>query len=582
MLNICDFKLKEVCNNKVILELEEKNIFAHIFILEQNIFRVFIIKDNHPILANSWSITKDDIPFEGADKFDTSSFSCPNFKVDMDNNIFSIETNKLKAEIKLQGLHFTWYKKDIKNWVKISEDLHTQAYNHDFWSDRNLYHAIKKDPNWKFFGLGEKSGEINRDKKRYEMKSIDPMGYDSESSDPLYKHIPFFITHNPTNQSSFGVFYDNLSDSIFNFGKEIDNYHGPYISYEAKAGDLDYYFMLGDKISDVTETFSLMTGRTILPPYWSLYYSGSTMTYTDLPDAQNQMDNFINDCQEHNIQCGSFQLSSGYTSIGDKRYVFNWNNTKFPDIKGFTKKYQDNGIKLCANIKPCLLQDHPKLNEIAEFKGFLYNKQYQKHELVQFWDELGYYLDFTNPKTITWWQDNVTEQLLEKGIESTWNDNNEYEVYNGDAVCNGFGKETQIKHIKPVQSLLMTKASFEAQKKFDPNKRSYLITRSGCAGLQRYAQTWTGDNYTEWKTLKYNLEMAKGLSLSGIYNFGHDIGGFSGPAPEPELLLRWIQHGIFYPRFTIHSWNNDQSVNTPWMYPEILPQIKKLSIYVMN
>lgn len=69
--------------------------------------------------------------------------------------------------------------------------------------------------------------------------------------------------------------------------------------------------------------------------------------------------------------------------------------------------------------------------------------------------------------------------------------------------------------------------------------------------------------------------MSKGLSLSGIYNFGHDIGGFSGPAPEPELLIRWIQHGIFYPRFTIHSWNDDKSVNTPWMYPEALETIQK-------
>ncbi|QLE78927.1 alpha-glucosidase [Francisella sp. Scap27] len=575
MLNICTFRLKEVRENSVELELVEKAIFVKVFVLEENIFRVLFTKSNKLELAKTWSITRGDIPFEGVDRLDTSSFSCPDFNVDLDDGLLTIETNELRAEIKLQGLHFTWYKKDLKNWVKISEDLNTQAYNLGFWSDRGAYHAIKKDPDWRFFGLGEKAGELNRDKKRYEMKSIDPMGYDAESSDPLYKHIPFFITHNSKQKTSFGLFYDNLSDSAFNFGKEIDNYHGPYISYEAKAGDLDYYFIAGEKIAEVTETFSRITGKTILPPYWSLYYSGSTMTYTDLPDAQHQMSNFIDDCQQYNIQCGSFQLSSGYTSIGDKRYVFNWNDTKFPDVSKFTKHYSDNGIKLCANIKPCLLQDHPKLGEIKSFNGLINNEQYKQPELVQFWDELGYYLDFTNPKTIDWWQDNVTKQLLEKGIESTWNDNNEFEVYNGEASCNGFGNKISIKHIKPVQALLMTKASYEAQLKFTPNKRPYLITRSGCAGLQRYAQTWTGDNRTEWKTLKYNLEMAKGLSLSGIYNFGHDIGGFSGPAPDLELFVRWVQHGIFYPRFTIHSWNDDESVNTPWMHLKGLPIIQK-------
>ena len=54
------------------------------------------------------------------------------------------------------------------------------------------------------------------------------------------------------------------------------------------------------------------------------------------------------------------------------------------------------------------------------------------------------------------------------------------------------------------------------------------------------------------------------------------MGGFAGPAPEPELLLRWVQFGIFMPRFSIHSWNDDGSVNEPWMYPEIAATIAAL------
>src|SRR5699024_11042072 len=61
----------------------------------------------------------------------------------------------------------------------------------------------------------------------------------------------------------------------------------------------------------------------------------------------------------------------------------------------------------------------------------------------------------------------------------------------------------------------------------------------------------------------------------GIFNFGHDIGGFSGPKPDPELFLRWVQCGVFYPRFSIHSWNDDGSVNEPWMHPEVEAQVKR-------
>ncbi len=92
--------------------------------------------------------------------------------------------------------------------------------------------------------------------------------------------------------------------------------------------------------------------------------------------------------------------------------------------------------------------------------------------------------------------------------------------------------------------------------------------------MQRYAQTWSGDNRTDWKTLRWNQRMGLGMSLSGFYNIGHDVGGFSGPRPEPELFVRWVQNGVFHPRFTIHSWNDDATVNEPWMYPEVTDFIR--------
>jgi alpha-glucosidase len=29
-----------------------------------------------------------------------------------------------------------------------------------------------------------------------------------------------------------------------------------------------------------------------------------------------------------------------------------------------------------------------------------------------------------------------------------------------------------------------------------------------------------------------------GMSLSGMFNIGHDVGGFAGPPPDSELLIR--------------------------------------------
>ena len=172
-----------------------------------------------------------------------------------------------------------------------------------------------------------------------------------------------------------------------------------------------------------------------------------------------------------------------------------------------------------------------------------------------FWDAVGSHLDFTNPATAAWWRAQVHEKLLDLGIGSTWNDNNEWRVEDESAVCHGFGTPTPLRLVRPVQALLMVRASLEAQRAHAPTLRPWLISRSGMPGTQRYAQTWSGDNYTSWHTLKHNVRMGLGLSLSGFFNTGHDVGGFAGPAPEPELFVRWVQNGVFHPRFTIHSWN---------------------------
>ncbi len=110
-------------------------------------------------------------------------------------------------------------------------------------------------------------------------------------------------------------------------------------------------------------------------------------------------------------------------------------------------------------------------------------------------------------------------ELLDYGIASTWNDNNEFEIWDDDARVDLDGRGGAMACLRPVQTGLMLRASAVAQREHAPSKRPFLVTRSGGPGMQRYAQTWTGDNRTDWKTLRNNLRMGHGLSLSGLYQF---------------------------------------------------------------
>jgi alpha-glucosidase len=572
------FALQSPDGNHLVLSSREGAV-AHVWVLEEDIVRVLLLPQGHLTMPRSWTVAPglEDLPVEGRDRLDTSGYSLPAFELTQQDQQLRIATSAIRLTIRLEGFFCQWQSLHHGQWVSTAVDRPTQAYNFGWW-DTRVYHYLERTPGEAYYGLGERAGDANRAGQRYRMCNLDPMGYSARSTDPLYKHIPFYITRKAGAADSgvcFGLFYDTLSDCSFDMGREMDNYHGHYRYFVADHGDLDYYYVAGTDPGAITRRYTWLTGRPIFPPRFALGYSGSTMLYTDAPNAQERMGEFLARCEEHDIPCDSFHLSSGYTSIGPRRYVFHWNREKFPDPAAFVQGYLDRGVRLVPNIKPALLDSHPRFDE-ARQDGLLVHDPDGRPTAVQFWDGTGAYLDFTNPATIDWWKRQVTEQLLQLGIPSTWNDNNEYEIWSDQARMHGFGTPRAAREARPLQTLLMMQASHAAQTEFAPAERPYLVSRSGAAGMQRYVQTWSGDNYTSWETLRYNVRMGLGLAMSGVSNTGHDIGGFSGPAPGPELLLRWVQYGVFLPRFSIHSWNDDGTVNEPWMYPEVTPRVREL------
>ncbi|MEY8771134.1 TIM-barrel domain-containing protein [Erwinia sp. ACCC 02193] len=558
--------------NSIELRVDNRHLLC-LSVLEQALIRVTLKRHGQFALDRTWSIApQEDVPWEGRPRESLAGFSLPGYALTEQDDRLIIATEQLRVTVH-QPLWLEWhYRNSGGEWVFLASDRPSGAYLLNAHGD-GVAHYQRRMSDDRYYGLGEKAGDLQRNGRRFEMRNLDAMGYNAASTDPLYKHVPFTLTHR--SGASFGLFYDNLSSSWFDLGNELDNYHAPYRRWQAESGDIDYYFFAAARLVDVTKAFVRLTGKTCFGPKWSLGYSGSTMHYTDAPDAQAQLLNFIRLCQQHAIPCDSFQLSSGYTSINNKRYVFHWNHDKVPQPEAMTGAFHRAGLRLAANIKPCLLQDHPRYQEVAEKGFFIRDSESDAPERSVFWDDEGSHLDFTHPGAIAWWQENLTGQLLAKGIDASWNDNNEYEIWDGEARCYGFGKAIAIKHLRPVMPLLMMRASMEAQQRFAPDQRPFLISRSGCAGMQRYVQTWSGDNRTSWQSLRYNIRMGLGMSLSGLYNVGHDVGGFAGDRPDAELFVRWVQNGVMHPRFTIHSWNDDGTVNEPWMYPAVTPAVRE-------
>lgn len=476
------------------------------------------------------------------------------------------------------GLHISKDPFEFKITDKAGTVLHEDLPKRSFMQDNlgRSYHYSKMGDHNFFYGFGEKSGELNKFKRRMRMHNTDSLGWNAAKSDPLYKMIPFYINLDSTLNTATGMFYNNSYDSVFDMDSEHSNYWKRFSYFECDGGDVDLFFIGGPTVKDVVEHYTDLTGKSALAPLASFGYMGSTMYYTELDNNADQaILDFVDTCKKNGIPCDGFFLSSGYTSGEDgKRYVFNWNKKRFPDPDQFIEELKKRGVLLAPNIKPGMLLTHPFMKDFEAGNAFVKTPDKQGYEVDQYWGGDAHFIDFTSEAGRNTWNDFMTKALLSKGVTSIWNDNNEYEINNGRAQVEADGLGKPIEALKPIMSTMMAKSAKKAIHDYNPNVRPYITNRAGFAGIQRYAQTWAGDNRTSWTNVKYNVPTILGMGLSGVANQGCDIGGFDGPAPEPELFVRWVQNGIFQPRFSIHSSNDDNTVTEPWMYPKYTSYIR--------
>ncbi|MEZ5647377.1 MAG: glycoside hydrolase family 31 protein [Alphaproteobacteria bacterium] len=545
-----------------------------VLVLEPWLIRVVLLPKTGLPQSRSWMTAPTDIAaWEGRDRDDLSRFSLPDFTLDQIETGHRITSGDTRLTVLDDPVRMIVEQRRDGKWYVVLADRESGAYVR-YDNDRKIRHYQNRDPGDQYFGLGDKSGPLNRHGRRFRLLQLDALGYDAEQSDPLYKHVPFFMVREPEGAVT-GLFSDSLVPMTADLGCERSNYHGLYRYMEAEEQGLDFYILLGPRIQDVTRHFATLTGLPHFHPRWSFGFAFTSMHHADHPQAQQKISDFADRCRAEDIPISSIHFGSGYSSRGKRRYVFTWNQDKFPDAPALFKKLKAMHLYTVANLKPVLIDDHPGYSARAAAKGFITDQQDQP-VLEQFWDGHGSFLDFTNRATIDWWRERLSSQVLDVGFDAGWNDNNEYEVWRDGAACRGFGAEVPAATIRPLQAVLMTRATFEETQARMPGQRPFTITRAGCVGLQRYAETWSGDNFTSWHNLKWNLRNGLSMALSGFSKVGHDIGGFAGPQADAELLCRWVEMMALHPRAVMNSWKPDVGEATePWTHPSVTDAVRQ-------
>ena len=529
-----------------------------------HILRAAIVHRDVPLL-HTWSVCPDGtMSLFGRDKLSTDGFMLATPEITEDENTLSFTLDGVRFSVELKNFRIT---AETEKGV-LYRDRSGLAYNFAGELGKGSVHYTDRFEGQRIFGLGDKCGPVNKANRRFTLAATDSMGFSAAYSDPLYKQIPFFICSHAA--GSFGLYYDTYSNGTVDFGVEHDNYFEPFSSVRFDEENLVFYLILGTPL-EIIRRFNALCGGIAPVPEWAFRYCGSTMEYTDAEDADARLRGFLSQCEENGIKAGGFYLSSGYTQLGDHRCVFHWNTDRIPSPEALAAHFDAHGVKLIPNVKPAFLTDHPFYETIAENGWFLHYED-GTPACFPFWGGMASYLDFTNPDAYAFWKDCVKAQLVEKGYCHIWNDNNEYDVQDESVLADGFGTPVPACRIRPLFSYLMARASREACPEAEP----FNVSRCAIAGTQRVASTWTGDNFTSFPELRANHKQIMTMALSGFLFFGPDIGGFAGPKPTEELFLRWLQYGVFLPRFTLHSWKPGEPSTMPWLYPDLLPAVRRL------
>jgi len=411
-----------------------------------------------------------------------------------------------------------------------------------------------------FYGLGDKPTDLNLKGKRFVNWGTDEYGY-SKDTDPLYKSIPIY--YGLHSGLAYGMFFDNTFKAFFDFGME----RSKAMSFWAQGGEMNYYFIAGPDMLDIARRYTLLTGTPDLPPMWSLGYQQCKWSYY----PESKVREIADKMRELRIPCDAIYLDIDYM---DGFRCFTWDPDRFPEPKKMVDDLREQGYQTMVIIDPGIKKDkNYSVYQEGMEKGYFCKRVDGPYVEGKVWPGDCYFPDFTRPEVRDWWAGLYKGLIEEVGVAGVWNDMNEpalFEVpsktFPLDVVHDYDGNTTSHRKAHNVYGMQMARATADGVKMHRGGKRTLIITRSGYSGLQRYSSVWTGDNIATWEHLWLADVQAQRLAVSGISFCGSDIGGFI-EQPTPELMMRWIQLGIFHPFCRVHS-SGDHGDQEPWSFGE--------------
>jgi alpha-glucosidase len=416
-------------------------------------------------------------------------------------------------------------------------------------------------PDERFFGLGLVGGPLDRRGRVLTMRNTDRAAYD-EFTNPLYSSTPFWYGH--TGGKSHGQYFDNPSISSFDFASS----GAPVVRIAAAGGTLNTWLMAGPAPQDIARAFSALTGATPRPPRWATGYLQAHFGYASAAEVLTLAGEF----RTRAIPCDGFFLDLDYT---DRLFALSWNPATWPDPPGFNAQMAAQGFRVVNILEPLVSVYDPLWSYLAGSQ-YLVKAPGGQPLIANIWYGDVSFIDFTQPAAREFFK-SALALFIAGGTSGLWADLNEPAANDLPYAIFDFEGRPRYEYTsRNVYALWENATLRDALLAARPGLRTFIVSRSGFAGVQRYAANWSGDTESTFDSLRVQVQIAASMGLSGQNFFGADIGGFLG-APDAELFIRWLQFGSATPFARNHSMNTSP-LREPWRYGEPFTSIARAQI----
>ena len=430
------------------------------------------------------------------------------------------------------------------------------------------------------FGLGQSVRGLNKRGHRYRAWNSDDFSHTEDKASLYGSHNLLLHTGEG---GVWGAYFDDPGAVEFDLGYT----RGDEIVITSENGDLSLYTITGESLTDVVRQFRQLIGKPYLPPRWGLGYIQSRWGYATADDLRA----VVQGHRERHIPLDTVSMDIDYM---EDFKDFTWDTAKFPDLPGLTAEFAADHVRVMpiidAGVK--VQPGDPTYDEGVE-KGYFCKKADGEIFVGAVWPGQAVFPDFLREEVREWFGSRY-RPLLEAGVEAIWNDMNEPAIfYSVEGLQAAFDKADSMRgknigvydyfalkdaftgmsnamddyrrfyHVidgKPIchekvhnlYGAMMTKATALGMKAVRPDKRPVLFSRSSFIGAHRDGGIWQGDNNAWWGHILLNLKELASLNMVGFLYNGADIGGFGCNTTE-DLLLRWLQLGVFTPIMRNHA-----------------------------